>query len=126
MQLFIEDGLYDDYEFFKENIVECQSILDEIIQDTRDIFQNYCLDNNCSEHNKKKIQNNLYYLENIAKTFNQIKQDSDKVLFSCALDKPVQSFNNIYLFPLNNNDDIYVDLNNSISGSFYKDKNNEF
>lgn len=110
--MLTEDGLYDDYEFFKEQLIECKSILSNIVKNTKGIVS--------KSQDRKKMERNIHHLKNIAKSLNKIKQMPKKVVFSCNQNEPSQIYNKVFIFPLDKNDDIYVDLNNPINSNFYK------
>ncbi len=53
--MLTEDGLYDDYEFFKEQLIECKSILSNIVKNTKGIVS--------KSQDRKKMERNIHHLK---------------------------------------------------------------
>lgn len=124
----LEDGLCDDFEFFIEQIIECKSILADIIQNTQEIVSYD--ENTISKSNKNRFERNLFYLDNIDKNLTKIKHDLKKIRFFCNAEISYKEIKDeslcpkkVIIFPLNKVDDIYVDLNNPLKNYFKKDDN---
>lgn len=120
----LEDGLYDDFKFFIEQIIECQIILNDLTDETEEI----CNSKKITEQNtKERFENNLQYMEIIDEYLNKIKEKCKKIIFqndavNNTIQLPILKNKNLIRFPSNKNDDIYVDLDYPIPLKDYLDK----
>lgn len=121
----IEGGLYDDFKFFVEQIIECQIILNDLADNT----EHLCNSDKFSDLNtKQRFEKNLHYMDIIDTDLNKIKEKCVNIIFE--YDAGIKTTNNIEIlqknnilsFPLNKNDDIYVDLNYPLPFKDYLDK----
>ncbi len=127
--LFVK--LDEEFSDFKSSLSETILLLQNVINFSDAVLYENRKFYGININSKRELENSLYYAEIIDSLLNKIQQVSDTLVFTSDYlkDRPELSeanvkLNNLITFPIQNFDDICVDLNENI-GDIFKSKDDD-